>query len=251
MLIKGWRTSAGMLLALLAGTVAFAASQLVATEGLEPHLVDEQGRAVYLSVNDEPGVSHCDEACATEWPPVLVAPESELSAGAGVAAAFIGTVSREDGTLQATYNGMPLYYSSLDSATGETSGHGAGAVWFLVSPYGVAIAAPEAPVASSDEDVEVAGSEEMLATGGEIYSSHCAACHGNAGTGASGPALAGARRLDDSVRTVRQITHGSSHMPGFGTVLDDLQIASVASYIRNTWGNDFGFVTSDMVNEQR
>ena len=36
-------------------------------------------------------------------------------------------------------------------------------------------------------------------------------------------------------------------MPPFGSKLDDQAVAAVVSYIRTTWGNDFGPVTPEEV----
>ena len=46
--------------------------------------------------------------CAVNWPPLIV--EGKPTAGEGVNADLLGTVERTDGTMQATYNGWPLYY---------------------------------------------------------------------------------------------------------------------------------------------
>jgi hypothetical protein len=40
-------------------------------------------------------------------------------------------------------------------------------------------------------------------------------------------------------------------MPSFAKALDDKQIAQVASYIRNSWGNRFGAVKPDEVAKVR
>ncbi len=40
-------------------------------------------------------------------------------------------------------------------------------------------------------------------------------------------------------------------MPGFGGQLDDQKVAAVATYIRNSWGNDFGPVTPAEVAAKR
>ena len=63
----------------------------------------------------------------------------EAMAGDGVDAALIGTITRDDGTTQVTYNGWPLYYFAEDTAPGDANGQGVGGKWFLVSPTGDAI----------------------------------------------------------------------------------------------------------------
>ena len=63
----------------------------------------------------------------------------EEMAGEGVDATLLGTITRDDGSTQVTYNGWPLYYFHEDAAPGDTNGQGVGGVWFLVSPEGEAI----------------------------------------------------------------------------------------------------------------
>ena len=63
-------------------------------------------------------------------------------AGEGVDTTLLGTITRDDGTIQVTYNGWPLYLFAGDSAAGDTNGQGIdefGGLWFLVSPTGEAI----------------------------------------------------------------------------------------------------------------
>ena len=43
-------------------------------------------------------------------------------AGSGVAGT-LATIPRDDGTLQVTYRGVPLYFFSGDTAAGDTKGH--------------------------------------------------------------------------------------------------------------------------------
>ena len=64
---------------------------------------------------------------------------SEAIAGEGVDSTLLGTITRDDGTTQVTYNGWPLYYFAGDTAPGDTTGQGMEGVWFLVSPTGEAI----------------------------------------------------------------------------------------------------------------
>ncbi|HEX5809252.1 MAG TPA: hypothetical protein VFY25_11340 [Anaerolineales bacterium] len=102
-------------------------------------LVDAQGRTLYLFTNDTQNsdASACSGDCLAEWPPLLT--DGEPVAGEGVNASLLGTITRDDGTTQVTYNGWPLYYFADDTAAGDALGQGVGSVWFLVSPTGEAI----------------------------------------------------------------------------------------------------------------
>ena len=100
-------------------------------------LVNSEGFAVYLFTNDSEGVSACSAACAEAWPPVVV--EGAPTAGDGVDTAKLGTITRDDGAVQVTYNGHPLYLFAADTAAGQTNGQGSGGVWFLVDAAGEAI----------------------------------------------------------------------------------------------------------------
>ena len=63
----------------------------------------------------------------------------EAMAGEGVDVTLLGTITRDDGSTQVTYNGWPLYYFHEDMAAGDTNGQGVEGVWFLVSPEGEAV----------------------------------------------------------------------------------------------------------------
>ncbi|MGH2573260.1 MAG: hypothetical protein ACRDGU_07230 [Actinomycetota bacterium] len=43
---------------------------------------------------------------------------------------MLGTVERNDGTTQVTYNNLPLYHFSRDEAAGETNGQALNDVWW-------------------------------------------------------------------------------------------------------------------------
>ncbi len=75
-------------------------------------------------------------------------------------------------------------------------------------------------------------------TGEQIFTTAgCAACHGAAGEGGIGPALAGNADLADADAVVRRILTGAPPMPAFAATLSDIEIALVATYIRGSWGN--------------
>ncbi len=114
-------------------------STSTSTSASEPFLVDQQGRALYLYTADTQNgtTSACTADCLTQWYPLTVTGTPQ--AGNGVDASRLGTITRDDGTLQATYNGWPLYTYAGDTAPGTTSGQGMGGAWFLVSGTGNSI----------------------------------------------------------------------------------------------------------------
>lgn len=99
-------------------------------------LVDSSGNTLYLFVPDAQGPSACYDGCAEAWPPLV----GGLTAGDGVDAALVGSVARDDGSEQATYNGWPLYYFANDAAAGDTNGQGINEVWYVLDAAGDAIA---------------------------------------------------------------------------------------------------------------
>ena len=105
-----------------------------------PILATGDDIALYIFNKDtQDGASSActDEECTTEWQPLTTS--GAPAAGAGVIQSLLGTITREDGTLQVTYNGWPLYLFSGDSAAGTTNGQGMDNEWTLISPSGKAI----------------------------------------------------------------------------------------------------------------
>jgi mono/diheme cytochrome c family protein len=86
------------------------------------------------------------------------------------------------------------------------------------------------------------------ALGQKIFmEARCFACHGQFGFGGAGPRFRENRFLGLTDYVVGQILIGRDIMPAFGTILSDDQVAAVASYIRNSWGNKFGPVQAQQV----
>jgi predicted lipoprotein with Yx(FWY)xxD motif len=108
-------------------------------DAAEPFLVDNQGRTLYVFANDtqNAGTSACTADCLATWPAVIVT--GTPVAGEGVDGTLLSTITRDDGTMQVTYNGWPLYYYSGDAVPGDMMGQGMNDVWFLVSSTGTAI----------------------------------------------------------------------------------------------------------------
>ena len=79
-------------------------------------LTDAGGNTVYLFTEDERNKSNCAGGCATAWPPLLTV--GDPTAGEGVNADRLGTITRDDGSTQVAYNGWPLYYFPLTRSLG-------------------------------------------------------------------------------------------------------------------------------------
>ena len=106
-------------------------------------LTNSAGLTLYSFAPDTSTTSKCTGSCATYWPPV----KGPATAGSGVTGT-LGVITRPDGTMQATYDGHPLYTYVADTAPGQNKGNGlnlSGGVWHEVTVSG---AAP-APGASS------------------------------------------------------------------------------------------------------
>jgi predicted lipoprotein with Yx(FWY)xxD motif len=100
-------------------------------------LVNGDGLPLYVFSLDTEGTSACTDDCAAEWPPL--ASQGSPVAGDGVDATLLGTITRDDGTMQVTYNGHPLYTFVEDTAPGDAAGQGMaefGGTWHLISPDG-------------------------------------------------------------------------------------------------------------------
>jgi mono/diheme cytochrome c family protein len=93
---------------------------------------------------------------------------------------------------------------------------------------------------------------KVMAAGEAIYVDECAACHAVDGKAAPGlfPPLPGAAvtQSTDPTTVIRFILSGAQtvatdakptphSMPSFGWKLTDAQVAAVATYVRNSWGN--------------
>jgi len=117
------------------------------SDSLGSFLVDAKGMTLYLFLKDTPNTSNCYDACAQNWPPLLIT--GSPVAGDGLDGAKLGTTVRKDGTMQGTYNSWPLYYFAKDKQAGDTSGQDVKQVWYVISPAGDKVVAV-ASVASSD-----------------------------------------------------------------------------------------------------
>jgi predicted lipoprotein with Yx(FWY)xxD motif len=103
-------------------------------------LVDGEGKTVYLFERDARTSSTCSGACAQAWPPVTT--DGAPKAGDGALASKLGTTRRDDGSVQVTYAGHPLYYFQGDAAPGDAKGQGVdgfGAEWYVLAASGAKV----------------------------------------------------------------------------------------------------------------
>ena len=109
----------------------------LASSELGKVLVDQGGMTLYMFVPDQEqdGTPTCYDDCAEAWPAL----EGEASAGEGIDESQLGTVEREDGTQQVTYNSLPLYHFSGDQSAGDVNGQGLGDAWWVVGATGAPI----------------------------------------------------------------------------------------------------------------
>lgn len=116
---------------------------------LGSYVTGANGMSLYLFTKDTATTSACTGECAVNWPPLTVAAASDVTAGAGISGA-IGTITRDDGTLQVTLAGHPLYYFKNDAAAGDVNGQGIGDVWYLLAADGSALGAAQASLAPTE-----------------------------------------------------------------------------------------------------
>ena len=102
-------------------------------------VTNSKGMTLYWFVPDTSTTSKCTGSCSTYWPPVT----GTVTAGTGVTGT-LGTITRPDGTTQATYDGHPLYTYVGDTAPGQAKGNGlnlSGGLWYEMTVSGAKPAA--------------------------------------------------------------------------------------------------------------
>ena len=107
-----------------------------ATIGGATVLTSATGFTLYSFAPDTPTKSNSNGSCAQIWPPV----KGPATAGTGVTGT-LGTITRSDGSTQATFDGHPLYTFAGDTAPGQNKGNGlnaAGGLWHEITTSGTA-----------------------------------------------------------------------------------------------------------------
>lgn len=102
-----------------------------------PHLINVNQAALYRFDKDtaEPSTSNCNDACAAKWPPVTIEEGGKVYL-AGVDPENVGSFRRQDGNLQITVGGWPVYRFANDVKPGDLNGQGVDNTWFAVGPTG-------------------------------------------------------------------------------------------------------------------
>ena len=120
-------------------------------------LANSAGYSLYVLSTEAKGKLHCtSSSCLKGWPPLLVAKDAMISAGAGVK----GKVSHvvRGAKWQVTYNGWPVYTFVGDSGPAMSAGEkivAFGGTWYLVSA---------AATTNSGTPVKTAGGGGMTTT---------------------------------------------------------------------------------------
>jgi predicted lipoprotein with Yx(FWY)xxD motif len=109
-------------------------------------LTNASGFTLYWFAPDTSTTSKCTGSCAAFWPPL----KGPATAGSGVTGT-LATITRSDGSVQATYDGHPLYTYKGDTAPGQAKGNGlniSGGLWHEVTASGGAAPAPSQSTSS-------------------------------------------------------------------------------------------------------
>lgn len=124
---------------------------------LGQYFTEPNGQALYTYGGDTPGVSNCSGSCLANWPAYQdKGSVANLPAG-------VGTITRTDnGEIQFTYNGMPLY-TFVSDRNGQVTGNGVG---------NFSVARPAASASSSSNQSAVSG--VTVTVSGNTDSSHSA-----------------------------------------------------------------------------
>jgi len=132
-----------------------------------------------------------------------------------------------------------------------------GGVWafFAFTPPAGQLLAAVSPATSGEQKTPV--NKDFYDAGKKLFTQHCQSCHQANGRGVDDafPPLAGNSNLEDLGLVTKTVKTGktghvavegksfNSVMPPIGGGFSAKEIAEVATYIRNSWGNDFGGVT--------
>ena len=124
------------------GVPAAAGSLKTAEIGGAAVLTSAKGFTLYSFAPDTSTMSRCNGTCAQNWPPV-----KGPTTAPGVKGTF-GTIKRSNGSVQATFDGHPLYTFVGDTAPEQNHGNGlnaAGGLWHEITTSGSVTAGASTP----------------------------------------------------------------------------------------------------------
>lgn len=93
------------------------------------YLTDARGMTLYQLKRDAPGRSACTGDCVVRWPVFYT---RKIVVSGKLDKKDFAVITRDDGIMQTTYRGRPLYYSARDSAAGDMNGEGVSPQWQAV-----------------------------------------------------------------------------------------------------------------------
>jgi cytochrome c oxidase subunit 2 len=97
--------------------------------------------------------------------------------------------------------------------------------------------------AAADDPNKQWTAAELIARGERVYQANCQACHQANGLGVQGafPALVGSKVVASTSDQITMLLNGKNAMPSWKG-LSDVELAAVATYTKNAWGNKAGEV---------
>lgn len=90
--------------------------------GVGKVLTDSAGKTLYFSDEEKSGKIVCMNTCTSFWKPLTVTDKNVM--GPSAVSMKLGTMKRpDDGKLQVTFGGKPLYTFKLDTSNGDVKGN--------------------------------------------------------------------------------------------------------------------------------
>lgn len=112
------------------------------SSSLGQYLAEPNGQALYTYAGDTSGVSNCTGSCLASWPAY-----QDKGSTSGLPTG-VSTIKRTDnGEIQYTYNGMPLYTFVSDS-NGQVTGNGV-SNFFVAKPAATTSSSSSKPSSTS------------------------------------------------------------------------------------------------------
>jgi mono/diheme cytochrome c family protein len=138
---------------------------------------------------------------------------------------------------------------SIALTLGLATAAGAAGIGDAAAPAPAGVAPVQLAQAAAPADPAAIAAAVETAT--PLFRRNCSSCHGNAGEGGIGPRLAGSTKMESQTLIINQVLFGSEYMPPFADMLSNEEIAAIATFVRNSWGNAYPEVTAEAVAELR